>query len=531
MSYGQALAALVERLYHFFQEARLEGYLVGGGLRDLLLGEHLHDLDIVVRGDGPTAARQIADVLHGDFARLGQEKGVGRVILSTQSNPGEALSAPFILDIATLRSEGLRDDLLRRDFTINALALPLEYAQALLASLNNQSNLESLPFVDPTHGLHDLRSRTVRIVRPSVFQDDPLRLLRAIRFSQRYQFRIARSTSHQLRRDAQLLIQVAPERLRDELFHLLQMPTIVSAVQAMERYRLLPFIFPAFFSHQAKGPGKQRLKFPKSRWKTLSRMHAFLSFVHSANELSLSELTLTSNVEKLARLLRSIPVGERWYDKPIGPTPRYLLFSLAALLYDLVLVGRKSEEQAQGKTSESELYDPFQFSKERFTELSENLHKLALGHQVVSFMMTLLGNSTLPWSLEPPPGDASAPWKAARHFFDHFGERGVDLAIFSLISESALPPKKVYPRRPTQPEVILMLIERYYRSRETLLPGLLIDGYELMARLGISHGPIVGTLLHQIRQAQLDGTIQTAEEAMRLADSLLKRNQRSPDSG
>ncbi len=531
MNYERALAVLLERLSSFFQEARLEGYLVGGGLRDLLLGERLHDLDIVVRGDGPTVARQVADFLQGDFARLGQEKGVGRVILSAQSNPKEALPAPFVLDIATLRGEGLRDDLLRRDFTINAAALPLASAPALLTALNNQSTLQSLPFSDPTHGLRDLSSRTIRLVRSSVFQDDPLRLLRALRFSQRHRFRIAPSTARQLRHDAPLLGQVAPERLRDELFYLLQLPATVSAAQAVERYGLLPLIFPAFVPHQANRFEKQRLMLPRSRWKTLSRMHAFLFLAHPVNEIPQSELALTSKIEKLAQLLSSIPAAERWYDQPVGTAPRRLLFSLAALLYDLLRVGGKSEAQEQGKTGEREQYDPFQFSKERFSELSENLHRLALGHQAISFLMTLLSSSALPWSLGPPPEDAAAPWKAVRHYFDRFGERGVDLAIFSLISEPAHPSKKAHSQRSARSEIILMLIERYYHKRETLLPAPLIDGHELMAQLGLSNGPVIGALLRQIRQSQLDGTIQTAEEAMSLANNLLRYNRLSFDAG
>ena len=76
-----------------------------------------------------------------------------------------------------------------------------------------------------------------------------------------------------------------------------------------------------------------------------------------------------------------------------------------------------------------------------------------------------------------------------------------------------------------------MAIERYYRNRETLLPAPLVDGHELMARLEVSNGPIVGSLLRHIRLAQLDGAIQTAEEAMAFADSLLRPGQPSPNAG
>src|SRR5579859_2500290 len=174
------LASLLQRLQRFCQEQAIECYLVGGSLRDLLLGRAPQDLDLVIPGDAAPVARRLADVLAGDFAALGPEKAVWRVILPA------TFSGKLFIDVATLRGRDITDDLRRRDFTINALALRLEELPALEASalaelLTHQEQQARALLIDPVDGWNDLRNRCLRVAQETVFQDDPLRLLRAIR--------------------------------------------------------------------------------------------------------------------------------------------------------------------------------------------------------------------------------------------------------------------------------------------------------------------------------------------------------------
>jgi tRNA nucleotidyltransferase/poly(A) polymerase len=107
-----------------------------------------------------------------------------------------------------LRAESIIEDLKRRDFTINALALSLTEEPPRL--------------IDPTGGLRDLRARRIRVTDPRALTEDPLRLLRSIRLAAQLDFGIEKSTAEAIRRQASLLRHVAAERLREEFFELFQ---------------------------------------------------------------------------------------------------------------------------------------------------------------------------------------------------------------------------------------------------------------------------------------------------------------------
>ncbi|HEU5370529.1 MAG TPA: hypothetical protein VFU69_18800, partial [Ktedonobacterales bacterium] len=233
---------LFQKLRQFFGECAIEAYLVGGSLRDVLLGQRPQDLDLAVRGDPEPVACALADTLKGRYIPLNLEKGVKRVILRKKPY------SRFSIDIAPLHGEDIADDLARRDFTINALALPIADLAALAATLRAQPAARPAFLLDPCNGWHDLRACTLRVVQENVFQKDPLRLLRAIRLSASRQLSIEPATAAILHRDAPLLIRVAPARIRDELLQMTALPHVTRAISALEDYQLLPSIFPDLYA-------------------------------------------------------------------------------------------------------------------------------------------------------------------------------------------------------------------------------------------------------------------------------------------
>ena len=176
-----------------------------------------------MRGDPELVARALADELKGSYAALSQEKGVKRVFLPKKPY------GRLIIDLAPLHGERIADDLAQRDFTVNALALPIE-AATMLATLHPQIEQPPEHLIDPFDGWRDLHARNLRVVQEQVFQKDPLRLLRAIRLSASRQLSIEPSTASILSRDAPLLRQVAPERIRDELLQMLAAPHVTTAI-------------------------------------------------------------------------------------------------------------------------------------------------------------------------------------------------------------------------------------------------------------------------------------------------------------
>lgn len=209
MNFPPEVKQLIRLAKEVSRETRMPAYLVGGFLRDLLLGRRDWDLDIAVEGDGIKFAEILA-VRSG--AGLTRHERFGTATLS--------MDHKLKVDIATTRKElypasaclpvvssgTLVEDLFRRDFTINAMAL-------------NVSGAAGRGLIDIYHGKSDLASGRIRVLHKMSFKDDPTRILRAIRFKQRYGFRIEPVTLRLLKDavSSGLLGKVHPHRLRDEL--------------------------------------------------------------------------------------------------------------------------------------------------------------------------------------------------------------------------------------------------------------------------------------------------------------------------
>ena len=166
-----------------------EAWVVGGAVRDELLGRPLVDLDVACR-DPEAAARAYARRSGGAPFPLSERHGAWRV----------ALDGGRTVDFTPLRG-GIEGDLATRDFTINAIAVPVGGGEP----------------VDPTGGRDDLALRVLRAVREEIFEDDPLRLLRAVRLEDELGFRLAPMTEELVRRDAALVSEPAGERILGEL--------------------------------------------------------------------------------------------------------------------------------------------------------------------------------------------------------------------------------------------------------------------------------------------------------------------------
>ena len=168
--------------------------LVGGPVRDWLLGRPVRDVDLLVEGEGAPQAARLArsaaprgtrTIAHERFGTVRVESRGGAIDLA--SARAESYEHPGALP--TVRPGTLEEDLLRRDFTVNALAIPLTGA----------ARRGRPPLIDPGRGLADLESRTLRVFHAQSFHDDPTRALRAARLAPRLGFHLARGTRAALR--------------------------------------------------------------------------------------------------------------------------------------------------------------------------------------------------------------------------------------------------------------------------------------------------------------------------------------------
>ena len=197
----------LEAVRQLAEEAELRVFLVGGPVRDALLGMPVLDLDLLVVGDATVLASRLADRLDGNLTvhqRFGTATvNAAEVRIDLVTARSETYESPGALPL--VQPGSIEDDLARRDFTINAMALPVSADSTLV--------------VDPTGGLDDLERRAVKILHSRSFVDDPTRMLRAVRYEQRFGFRIESGTLDSLAaaRDAGLMKTVSGDRWRHEL--------------------------------------------------------------------------------------------------------------------------------------------------------------------------------------------------------------------------------------------------------------------------------------------------------------------------
>jgi tRNA nucleotidyltransferase (CCA-adding enzyme) len=230
----QERLSLLRELGNLADEGGVALYLVGGVVRDLLLKRENWDLDLTVEGDGIAFARLVADRYRAGLAvferfataRLEFPDGLKLDIATTRR---ESYAQPAVLP--TVQPASIEEDLYRRDFTINAIAMQL-----------NSGQFGRL--LDVYGGQRDIRARTIRVLHAGSFQDDPTRIFRAIRFEQRFGFRLERTTARLLAQAAStnLIQQLSGPRLQNEILLLFAEHDPVRAIARLRQLKLLRFL-------------------------------------------------------------------------------------------------------------------------------------------------------------------------------------------------------------------------------------------------------------------------------------------------
>ena len=229
-----------------------EGYrafVVGGAVRDLILGAGNFDIDIVVEGNAVKFAKNFADFVKGSLVTH-KKFGTATVMMAWGRTKKERLRVDFATSrkekysypgaLPYVESSGLRDDLYRRDFTINAMAVAL-----------NSGNFGEL--IDLFGGMEHLQQGTVSVLHEGSFTDDPTRIFRAVRFEQRLGFKIDAFTERLIKKaiKSQMFSAAGNIRIREELILMLSEEDPLPAVTRMHQLDELRFIHPGI----KMGPG------------------------------------------------------------------------------------------------------------------------------------------------------------------------------------------------------------------------------------------------------------------------------------
>jgi poly(A) polymerase len=199
--------------------AGVQAWVVGGTVRDAMLGRAVRDVDLAVAGDAEAAARALGDTLGGPVFALSEAFGAWRAIARDRS---------FVCDVSPLQGETIEEDLGQRDFTINAMARPLEGG----------------PLLDPHGGANDLEQRMLRVVSPSAYEQDPLRPLRLARLAAELDLRPEPQTEELTSSAAGGVAGASPERVYAELRRLVLAPGVLEGVALADRLGLVRSVLP-----------------------------------------------------------------------------------------------------------------------------------------------------------------------------------------------------------------------------------------------------------------------------------------------
>jgi tRNA nucleotidyltransferase/poly(A) polymerase len=474
-----------------------EIYLVGGAVRDMLLNRPSRDFDFAVPSNGISAARRVANALQGDFMVLDAERDTGRAIVA------QADGTRTFLDFATYRGATLDEDLRARDFTINAIAFDL-HAETL---------------IDPLNGASDLQIRTIRSCSSTSLQDDPVRILRAVRQAAAFGFKIQTETRKAMKLAAALLGNVSPERLRDELFKIIEGPKPDASLRALEMLGVLPHLLPEL---SALKDVEQSAPHIYDVWEHTLRVLGYLEQILSAlapgysaddtNDLFTGLLTLrigrfreqfaahfaeTLNADRSVRAALFFAALFHDVDKPatrsVDPTGRIRFF----------------DHDIQGSETTSRRAEAFNLSNDEIDRIS----KIIKNHMRFHFFTSRM------------EGDQQEPSrKAIYRFFRDSGEAAVDLVLLGLADLRGTRGHTLTQETwAAALDVARILLENYWEKREeTIAPPRLLDGNDLMHELDLEPGRIVGTLLEAIREGQATGRIETREQALEFAREQLK---------
>lgn len=421
-----------------------EGWLVGGSVRDRELGRYSPDLDVVVAADPAGVAQQVAVRLASPWFALSARHGAYRV-----------MGPEGHVDVAAMRGAGIVDDLAERDFTVNAMAMPLGDGT----------------IVDPLGGLEHLREGRLVAVSERIFEDDPLRLMRAPRFCHLLGLRLDPSLETLIRAQAAVLVRAASERVATEMALTLHEGRSSAAVRLWLELGLLAVVLPEVIAAERLAPTLEALE-------RLDDMMAHPEVWFSASAGAVAE-RLAQPVDGALAL----PVALR----------------LAGLMHrlppeDAVAAGRRLKMSAAAISLLGTVAGCFH--RERCN--SGALQDAALSNRsAVQFL----------WN--------AAPWEPE---------------VIMLAAGAAASPGGASAPAATTPAVgrlMALWADRALRG----VPRPPIDGKVLMRDSGLVEGPLLGRVLREVRLAWEAGEAKTGAEALVVAGSALGEAQTAPERG
>jgi putative nucleotidyltransferase with HDIG domain len=479
----------VSDLLDFIQSCLEEGtdlYIVGGGVRDVLLGRELKDLDFTLPEDPTALAKRVANGLKAGFFVLDDERHTARVVY--QTSEGEV----FPLDFVQYTGENLTTDLMNRDFTINAMAVPIR---------------DRLLIIDPLNGREDLEAKRLDVCQHDSLLGDPVRVLRGVRLAMQFDFSYAAGVDELMRKAALHLPKTSYERQRDEFFKILEGPDPARGMAQLHQFQVFETLIPPLVAQEAFPISPPHaLPLLEHTLKVVEEYERILSALVSDNHLDdPMEWWMLSLVKALSPFAEEI---RDYYSQEVTPgRSKRGLALLGVLLHDLGKpMTTKADEDVRSLNDEHDTVGAdLAWKAARRLELSNAESEWI--KMMVQHHMRLLPMINR---------EGSPDRRTIYHFFTQTGEVGVAIAILSLADTTATYGEGFLEEKWEKAvQVTRAMLFAWWRERETVIsPALLLNGDDLQRMFDLKPGERIGFLLNALREAQASGEVLTKKDAI-----------------
>jgi poly(A) polymerase len=489
------LPSQVNHIAEAMNQIPVKSYLVGGVLRDSILGANNPDIDIAVVGSALSVARKAATIMNGRWFQLDNSRDISRVISSVSG-------IDIQIDIASAKN-GISHDISKRDFTINALALDISDIE--FNSGGPQYEISKI--IDEHRGIKDLFDSVLRMTTNQVFKDDPLRILRAARIAAQYHLRIDEVTEAQIRKSSPLILKASPERIRDEFMKILSIRKSAQNITRMDDLGILTNVIPELEA------SRKTSQTPYHHWNVLE--HMVQTAGQAENIVNGEEINVGPYPKFIQTFIPSDDLHRDYFDQSFSDGHnRSTFLKLSCLLHDIAKPNTKTIEP-DGKTR-------FLKHDKLGAEMAYViLKRLKFSNAGIELVKSQIENHLRPSQISSLGQEPTA--KAIRKYYKDTDGASLDILYLNMADYIATKgPNLTKKEWIDHCSKIGIILENESSYKKAVNQDKLLSGHDIMVGLRLKSGPLIGTLIEEIEEARMEGLVSNKKEALELIRHRIK---------